>query len=126
MQDKRVNIFDILRSEGKLTKIKVFPATETVNDPYEQTTTKSFLNIVYVDALVQQISFEALRWKYYTTLPQDSIQIICELRHENLLKLADKIQVGDNYYKVYKDDSRGFMMMKRMDYIILVLERKDV
>lgn len=126
MADKRINIFGLLKNENKLTKVLVYPGVETVVDPYEKNREISFLNAVPIDALVQQISFEALRYKFFGQIPQDSIQILCELKHENLLKLADKIKVNNNYYGVYKDSSKSFMILRRTDYIVVILERKNV
>ena len=125
MPDNRINIFQILKNEGKLTKALIYPATSRESDPYEHTKVESFLNPIAIDVLVQQISFEALKWKFFGQIPQNSIQIICELRHEHLLKVADKIQIGDQIYKCYKDDSRGFMILKRFDYLIAILETKS-
>ncbi len=122
--DNRVDIFRILRQEGKLSKVLVYSAKDIEDDPYEHTSTKTFLNPIAIDALVQQISQEALRWKYIGQLPQDSVQIICELKHENTIKTADKIKIGEDYYKCYKD-SNGFKILKRNDYLIIVLERKN-
>lgn len=124
MPDNRINIFQILKNEGKLTKALLYPATSRENDPYEHTTVESFLNPIAIDVLFQQISFEALKWKFFGQIPQNSIQIICELKHENLLKLADKIKIGDQIYKCYKDDSRGFLILKRFDYLVAILETK--
>lgn len=126
MADKRINIFGLLKNEGKLSKVLVYPGIETENDPVEHTTDISMLNPVPINALIQQISFEALRWKYFGQIPQDSIQILCELKHENLLKLADKIKVNNNYYGVYKDSSKSFMILKRTDYLVVILERKNL
>jgi len=126
MADKRINIFGLLKNENKLTKILVYPGIESIDDPYEKTKNIFMLNPITIDALVQQISFEALRWKYFGQIPQDSIQILCELKHENLLKLADKIKINDKYYAVYKDSSKSFMILKRTDYLVCILERKNV
>jgi len=124
MFDKRIDIFDLLQNEGKLEKILVYPAIETEDDPYEHTKTESFLNPIPIKALVQQISFEALKWKFFGQIPQDSVQIICELKHENLLKLSDKIKIGNKYYGVYKDGNKALMLLKRQDYLIIILESK--
>ena len=125
MSDKRIDIFKLLEQENRLTKVLIYPAQEVENDPTERTKDEKLLNPITIKALIQQISFESLKWKYYGQIPQDSIQIICELKYENLLKLANKIQIGDNYYKCFKDDN-GFRILKRNDYLICILERKNV
>lgn len=124
MSDNRIDIFKLLQNEGKLTKIFVYPSMKVEDDPYEHTKTETFLNPQAIPALVQQISFEALKWKFFGQIPQDSVQIICELKYEGLLKLSTKIKIGDYFYKTYKDDSSGFLILKRNDYIIVILSRE--
>ncbi len=125
MPDNRIDIFGLLKTEGKLSKVLVYSAKDIEDDPYEHTSTKTFLNPVAIDALVQQISQEALRWKFIGQLPQDSIKIICELRHENTIKTADKIEINGISYGVYKGSSKEFTILKRNDYLIVILERKN-
>ena len=120
--DKRINIFQILKQEDKLTKIFIYSAQEITNDPYEKTTSKTFMNPVPIDALVRDISPESLVWKYFGQISMGSKEIICEKRYINTLKTADKIKIGNNYFKVRKDDSRGWAIQERQDYIVVVLE----
>ena len=124
--DKRVDILQILGDEGKLTKIQLFPSVETVNDPYEKTKTNSFLNPITIKAYVTQISFESLKWKYTGQVPAGSVQILCYNKYEGILKLADKIKIEDNYYKVMKDDSKGWMMLRRDDHLVVILGYKNI
>lgn len=122
--DKRMDIFGILKNEGRLTTLLVYPAVEVKVDPYEKNTTKSFLNPVSVKALVNSLSFESLKWKYFGQMPMGSRQVICEKKWYNLFKIADKIKIGEEYYKTYKDDSKGFAIIEREDYIAIILEKK--
>lgn len=124
MSDKRIDIFQLLRNEKKLSKILVYVSREIENDPYEHTKTLSFLNPATIEALVTPISFEALRWKYWAQMPLQSVQILCEPKYENLLKLSDKIVINNIEYKCYKDDNKGFAILRRDDHIVAVLEIK--
>lgn len=124
--DKRISIFKVLRQDKQLTRVLVYCAKETVNDPYEKTTTKTFNNPITIDALVRDVSTESLVWKYYGQIPIGSKSLICEKKHLNLLKSADKIKIGDNYYKVRKDDSKGWAIQERADYLIVVTELKNL
>ena len=124
MPDRRIDIFSILKNEGKLTKVLVYSAKDTVDDPYEKTTTKTFLNPIAIDALVRDITPESLVWKYFGQIPMGSKEIICEKRHIDTLKTADKIKIGTDYYSVRKDDSKGWKIQTRQDYIIVVAELK--
>jgi hypothetical protein len=124
MPDNRVNLFGLLKNEGKLSKVLVYSAKDTVDDPYEKTTTKTFLNPITIDALVRDITPESLVWKYFGQTPMGSKEIICEKRHIDTLKTADKIKIGTDYYSVRKDDSKGWKIQTRQDYIIVVAELK--
>ena len=123
--DKRVDVLKILEDEGKLTKVLVYPATEVTNDPYEKTKTDSFLNPLTIKAYVTQLSFESLKWKYPGQVPSGSVQIICYNKYETLLKTAYKIKIGDNFYKCIKDDSKGFLIMRRDDHLVVILGLKN-
>jgi hypothetical protein len=125
MQDKRIDLFGLLKQEGKLSKILVYPAIEEVDDPYTHTTKKTFLNPITVEALVRNISTEALTWKYYGLIPAESKEIICEKRWKETIKSASKIQIDDELYKCYHDDVKGFGILTRQDYIVVVLELKN-
>jgi hypothetical protein len=122
--DKRIDIFNILRNEGKLTKAYLFPAQETITDPYEKNSTLSFQQFIPIDVLIRQISPESLRWKYTGQLPEDSIEMICELKYENTIKAADKITIDSKIYTVYKADGNTFSILKRNDYLVVILQRK--
>ena len=123
--DKRVDVLKILEDEGKLTKILLYPATEVVNDPYEKTTTKGFLNPLTIKAYVTEISFSSLRWKYTGQVPGGSVQILCDTKYAGLLKVSDKIKIGDNFYSCWKDDSKNFMILKRDDHLVAILGLKN-
>ena len=122
--DKRISIFSLLRKEGKLEKILIYPAKETETDPFEHTKTLSYLNPVPVDALIRNISTEALTWKYYGTIPIGSRECIVEKKYKNLFLAANKIKIGGDYFNTYKDDVKGFGIITRQDYLIVILELK--
>jgi len=123
--DKRVDIFNLLKNEGKLSTLHVYQAREVLDDPYEKTKTNVFMNPLPIKALVRQISFESLRWKYPGQIPSKSIEVVAEKKHETLFKTADKIKYGDDFYSTLKDDSQNFMIMVRSDYIVVILGLKN-
>lgn len=124
--DKRIDIFKILKNDEKLTKVLVYVAQEVVNDPYEKTKTLNYQQPVTIDALVRDVSPEALVWKYFGQISMGSKELICEKKHINTLKAADRIKINDNYYKTRKDDSKGFNIIERNDYIVVVVELKII
>jgi len=125
-RDRRINIFKLLRREGKLTKVLLYPAQEIEVDPYYHKKELTYQQPITIDALVRQLNPSELRWKYYGQIPLGSKQIICEKKYINTIKAADRIKIEDNYYKVRKDDSRGFSIIKRNDYIVIVVELKTI
>ena len=117
-------LFDNFKFNDHLQIIFLYPAQETENDSYEHTTSKIFLNPIPVKALVKDYKPEALRWKFTGTLPMGSKEIICEKKYKTLFKIAHKIKINDDYFKVYSDDEKGFGIIEREDYIVCILSYK--
>jgi len=126
MSEKRVNIFNLLRNEGKLVTLHVYSAREAVLDPYEKNRESIYNNPLPIKALVRQVSFEALHWKYFGQIPVGSIEVIAEKKYLTLFRTANKIKYGDNYYSTWKNDSHGFAILERPDYVIVVLAKKEI
>jgi len=123
--EKRIDLFDFLRNEDRLETILCYSAMEKENDDTEHTTDLTYMNPTPVKALVRQISPEALRWKYYGIVPSGSIEVIAEKKSKSILLNASKIEYNEITYKTWKDDSKGFALTERTDYILVVLERKN-
>jgi hypothetical protein len=125
MSEKRVDVFNLLKNEGQLSTLYVYAAKETQVDPYEKNRDKTYLNPLPIKGLVRQISWESLKWKYPGLIPNGSIEVIAEKKYETLFQTADKIKYLDNYYSCWKDDAQNFMIMKRQDYIVVILGLKN-
>jgi hypothetical protein len=124
MSEKRIDLFNLFKNEGKLETLLVYAAKETSVDPYEKNTTKTYLNPLPIKGLIRQVSFEALHWKYYGQIPVGSIEVIAEKKYLTLFRTADKIQYKDNFFKCYKDDAQGFAILERSDYVVVILAKK--
>ena len=122
--EKRVDIFNLLKNEGRLETLYVYSAKETQVDPYEKNREKAYLNPLPIKGLIRQVSYEALHWKYYGQIPVGSIEVIAEKKYLTLFKTADKIKYKDNYFKCYKDNAQGFAILERPDYVVCVLAKK--
>lgn len=122
---KEISLFKILKEEGQLEKLLVYPAQTRINDPTEKTTDKTFLNPLPIYCYVTQESFSALKWKYYGQLPMGTIKVLIEHKDKSLLLNAYKIKYKDNYYSCLKDDSQNFQYLERKDYIIFILGLKN-
>lgn len=124
MTERRVDIFNVLKNEGRLETLHVYSAKETQIDPYEKNTSLITMNPLPIKALVRQVSFEALKWSYYGQLPNGSIEVIAEKKYKTLFQTAYKIKYNDDFYKCWRDDSNGFAILIRPDYVICVLAKK--
>jgi hypothetical protein len=122
---KKVDFFSIFKNEGLLDKIIVYPGQETQATNYDSSSV-TMLNPITIRGLVSSISFEALRWKYFGVLPSGSKQVIIEKRYKSLLMNAFKIKIGEEHYKCYKDDSKGFAIKESSEYVVAILEWKNV
>jgi len=120
-----INLFRILKQQGKLTKVKLYLAREAVDDPYENTKTLTYYPHIDIKAYVSTLSFDSLKWKYYGQLPGGSKQLICESRWLTMIKEADKIDIGGDYYRTYRVGGKGFMIKEHKDYIVVILERLE-
>jgi hypothetical protein len=117
--------FDLMKEQGHETIVLLYPSQEVVNDPYENTTDKVLSNPIPIKAVVNSLSPEALRWKFFGLLPGGSKQLICHKRYKNLFKVADKIKIGEDFFKTYKDDSKGWGILDREAYIVVILQAKN-
>jgi hypothetical protein len=124
MSERRIDIFNLLKNEGQLSTLQVYQAREVVDDPYEKTKTLTNMNPLPIKGLVRQVSFEALHWKYYGQIPVGSIEVIAEKKYLTLFRTADKIKYHEEYFKCYKDDSQGFAIIERPDYVVVILAKK--
>jgi len=122
--EKRIDVFEILRNEGKLSKLEVYQSQEVLNDPYEKDYTKTNINPITIKALIINISFSALKWKFYGQLPTGSVQVIFEKKYTDMVRDADTIKYDSNTYGCWKDDAKKFAILERDDYTIAILERK--
>lgn len=125
MFEKRIDLFNLFKNEGKLETLYVYAAKEIQNDPYEKNKSLTYLNPLPIKGLIRQVSWESLKWKYPGLLPSGSIEVIAEKKYETLFQTADKIKYKDNLYKCWKDDSQNFMIMKRPDYVVVILGLKN-
>ena len=119
-----MNLFDILKSQGQLKNILVYPAMTRVDDPTEHTTIDTLLDPVIIKGLLKDISFGGLKYKYYGELASGSKQLLCEKKYLNLLKICKKITIDSEDYAVYQDADRNFQILSREDYLVVIIQRK--
>ena len=124
--DNRVDLFNLFKNEGKLELLQVFAAKVTQDDPYEKNPEKVYMNPLPIKGLIRQVSFEALHWRYYGNIPVGSIEVIAEKKYLTLFRTADKIKYKEDFFKCYKDESKGFAILERDNYVVVILAKKVI
>ena len=122
----KIDIFKIFeKSNAEISIIKVYPATETEQDPFEKNTTKTMLNPVYVKCIFpKDYSFSGLQWNLEGTKDVGSKLCICENKYYNLLKNAHRLVISDEDYALYKDATSGqFQIIKYQDYTVFIARK---
>lgn len=122
---ENIDIFKIFENQGIIKIVYVYPQQTRIADPYEKNTISTELNPLPIKAVVNDISFSGLRYKYYGNIPAGSKQILCDIEHKNLLLSAAKIKIDNIEYSVYKDADKNFQMLERQNYLVVVVERKN-
>jgi len=122
-----MNILEILSNcnPESIKTIYVYPRIAKENDPYEHTKDESFLEATPIkNAIVTEIGFGGLKWKYFGEMTVGSKQMLCEKRYLTLLKVAGKIEIDNESYGIYVDADKNFQIISRQDYLLVLLERK--
>ncbi len=118
-----IDIFDIMKNAGQLTKLVIYPARQRETDPYEHTTEEVLLPSIIIKAIVSDESFGGLRYKYFGEIPAGSKKCIIEKKYLNLLKNCRKIMINDEEYTVYRDADKNFQILEKQDYLLVILAR---
>lgn len=116
-----LDIFGIAKREGRLQQVLIYPGVEIINDPYEKTVDTTYMPALPIDAIVNQVSAEAIHWKYFGNVPMKSIQVLAPVETESLFKTARKIEYNGEQYQAMRDDSKNFLITKRKEYIVVIL-----
>lgn len=124
--DREFDLFGLLKQEGKLQKMLAYPSISREIDPISHEKSEELLNPIAIDAYIREVSPEALVWRYYGIIPIGSKEIVCEKRWKETIKSARKITINDEEYKTLWDDSKGFSILERENYLIVILAKKDL
>lgn len=122
----KIDIFKIFeKSNVEISTIKVYPAIEIEQDPFEKNTSKTMLNPVYVKCIFpKDFSFSSLVWEMSGLKDSGSKICICENKYYNLLKNCHKIIINSENFSVYQDASSGqFQIIKYQDYTVFIARK---
>jgi len=105
-------------------KILIYMSTETQIDPFSKEVEHVTLNSLPIDALVSDLSGESISYKTGGIITSNSKEIICEVKHKELIKRSYKIEVDGEEFIGYKKN--GAMQIRNLDanYIRLYIHRE--
>lgn len=86
--------------------IKIYLATETVNDPYEKDVTETFLNPLPIKAIITDLTTTKAQYAMAGIITDKAKEIIIEKKYESLLLKSRKIEVDNDYYIGWKRNGR--------------------
>jgi len=121
---ENISIFELFKTQNKLTKIIIYPVVLVENDPYEHSTDKTLLNPVCVKGLVREVSFGKMIWELQGLKSIGTKEIVVERRYENLFKNCGKIIIDNEEYSVYRDAyGKSLQIIKKNDYLLILLDK---
>ncbi|OQB07093.1 MAG: hypothetical protein BWY21_01754 [Parcubacteria group bacterium ADurb.Bin216] len=104
------DIVRVLENDEYTTKIRIFMATETVDesyDRYENNKVRTNLNPITIKGYVRDISPEKLYWKQYGKVEGGGKEVICKAKYADLFRNANKIVIDGDEYSCYKEGVGG-------------------
>jgi len=106
-------------------KIYVYMGLESSEDPYDKNISIVHLPRIPIDAIVSELGFAKAQWSIPGIITQDSKEIIVEKKHEDLIKLSQKIEINGTMYEGWRIN--GSLQYKREeDYLKLYVYKKQV
>jgi|WetSurSiteA1Bulk_404760.scaffolds.fasta_scaffold30278_3 hypothetical protein len=126
---KLLNYNQTLKDRDLATKVYIYCSTKTAGDDYdayEKNYVTANLNPFVIKGYVTTISPEALVYKQYGLHNMGAIELICEDRYENALKICNKIVIDDVEYQVFREATGNKAIIQKRPYHLLraILNRK--
>lgn len=108
-------------------KIRIFLGCEVETDPYEKTTTTTYLNPIPISAVVSELIWSQISYKLPGILTDKAMEIVVRKKHRALLEQSQKIQIecdGD-YYEGWKQNGK-MQIRTEGDYVRCYIFKKQV
>ncbi|KKN15278.1 hypothetical protein LCGC14_0987650 [marine sediment metagenome] len=120
----------LIKHKDFTTKILVYFSTKTYGDdydPYEDNYTYTNLNPLSIKCYITEISPEALVWKQYGLKEIGAKEILCEAKYAEWFRIANKIEIDNDVYEVYKESVGNRVIIQKRPYnlIRVVLQKKN-
>ena len=119
-----MNELDFLIAE-KGKNIRVFYATETVDDPNYQEKTVSYLNSLPVRALVSEIGYTSSQWRMPGIKASSTMELTCNKRYKKLIEKSRKIIIEDVTYYGWKPSNGNKIQIQEVDDYITIMIHTD-
>lgn len=109
-------------------KVLVYPAIETVDDPYKKNKSISYLNPLPIRAIVTDLSAGKISYKMPGVYTDKAKQLIVEKKYRNFLEMSYKLKVlGEtDYYEGWKLNGKMQIYELNKDYIRLYIYIKQI
>ena len=127
---KKINfINNLLKSSDLTTKITIYFSSKSAGDdydPYEANLVDTNLNPKTIKGYVREISAESLVWRPYGLKEFGAKELICEAKYENWFKIANKIEIDEEEYEVFKEGVGGRAIIQKRPFslIKITLQKK--
>ena len=123
-------IRDLLKDSEFTTKVRIYFSTKSAGDDYdtyENNYTFSNLNPLTIKAYVREVSPEALVYKQYGLAQTGAVELVCEDRWKNAFENANKIEIDDIEYQVFREGTgQRTLISKRPNKLLrVVLSKKN-
>lgn len=107
------------------SKIKIYLATEIINDPTEKTVNLNYLNPLPIDAIVTDLDSTSAMWKMPGIIISRAKQLIIEEKNKNLLEQSYRIEIdGDFYYGWKKNGKLNYIKQGNYLRVYCYIERE--
>lgn len=90
----------------KSQKIRIYLATETIDDPYEKNVKLKELNPLPIRAIVTDLTASSAQWKMIGIVADKAKEIIVEKKYRSLIEKSYKIEVNGDFYNGWKINGR--------------------
>ena len=87
-------------------KIRIYFATETVDDPFEKNKIKTELPSLPIKAIVTDLTASQSQYKMIGIVADKSKEIIVEKKYRSLIEKSEKIEIDSEFYQGWKISGR--------------------
>lgn len=115
---------ELFRVQGQF--IRIYPATEIIQDPFEKNVEFTTLKPIKIEALVQDLVASQIAWKMPGIKTSRVKEIVIDQRHISLIEQSHQIRVDDETtYEGWRENGK-LQIRKEGTYARLLIYSKTV